>query len=149
MRLWLAGPPQGKARHRSAVRHKGNKVFVQQYSDAKTVKYETQLRIIGTQAMQGNPPFDGPISVYMTCFFPVPDSWSNKKRLEALAGRIRPTVKPDWDNVGKLCDGLNQVCWKDDKQIVDGRVVKLYSTTPGVQIDIIPLNSETVRDAAE
>lgn len=134
--IWLAGPPQGKGRHRSAVRRNGDKVFVHQYSDATTAKYETQLRIVGTQEMDGKPPLDGPLRVRITALFPVPESWSKRKREQALDGKVHPTVKPDWDNIGKLCDGLNQVCWKDDKQIVEGTVRKQYSLVPGLLIVI-------------
>lgn len=37
-----------------------------------------------------------------------------------LEHRIRPTVKPDLDNVAKLIyDALNGVAWYDDNAIVD------------------------------
>ena len=65
----------------------------------------------------------------------VPASWSQKKRAEALAGVIRPAVKPDFDNVAKLyCDALNGIVWQDDKQIVDGRCIQCYGQQPGVLI---------------
>ena len=61
-----------------------------------------------------------------------------------LAGRIRPTVKPDWDNIGKIySDALNNIIYPDDKQIVTGITHKLYSETPRVVIDIRKFEPET------
>jgi hypothetical protein len=36
----------------------------------------------------------------------------------------------------KLQDALNLVCFRDDKQAVDSRVVKIYSDSPGLTIYI-------------
>ena len=48
-----------------------------------------------------------------------------------LKDEIRPTVKPDWDNIGKLIsDALNGVAYADDKDIVFGAVQKAYSSKP-------------------
>lgn len=44
-----------------------------------------------------------------------------------LAGQIRPTVKPDCDNVSKIIlDALNGVAFKDDSQVVGLWVEKWY-----------------------
>ena len=43
-------------------------------------------------------------------YYEIPKSTSKKKRREMLEHRIRPTKKPDWDNIGKIvCDSLNLV----------------------------------------
>ena len=109
------------------------------YSDAKTVKYESQLRYAATVAMAGSPPLDGPVSLVMRVRFPVPESWSKKKRGLAIAGFLFPTVKPDADNTLKLTDALNEIVWRDDKQVVDARVVKSYSDRPGMTIEVTAL----------
>ncbi len=45
----------------------------------------------------------------------------------------KKSVKPDFDNVAKLyCDALNGLIREDDKQIVDGRCMKVYGQQPGV-----------------
>jgi Holliday junction resolvase RusA-like endonuclease len=66
----------------------------------------------------------------------VPESWSKRDKAAALDGTIRPTGRPDWDNYGKITDALNGICWKDDSQVVDGRVIKLYSDAPALRIEI-------------
>ncbi len=132
IRIELAGPPRGKGRGRTASTPKGPRV----YSDPATVKYETALRYAATQAMAGTVPLDGPITLYMQVRFPVPESWSIRKRGKALLGLLMPTVKPDCDNTLKLIDSLNQICFLDDKQVVDARVVKIYSDRPGLTIEV-------------
>jgi Holliday junction resolvase RusA-like endonuclease len=52
-------------------------------------------------------------------------------------GLLRPTKKPDYDNVQKIVgDALNQVAYKDDSQIVDSRVQKFWSYTPKIFVTI-------------
>ena len=54
-----------------------------------------------------------------------------------LEHKIRPTKKPDWDNIGKIiCDSLNQIAYRDDAQIVDSQVRKFYSENPRVEVII-------------
>jgi Holliday junction resolvase RusA-like endonuclease len=67
----------------------------------------------------------------------------------ALEGRIRPTVIPDWNNLGGVTDGLNHVAWHDDKQIVQAAVIKEYSTRPRLAISVwpVPLTSATAEAA--
>ena len=51
------------------------------------------------------------------------------------SGEIRPTVKPDFDNIGKLiADALNGVAYDDDKCIVDAQVRKFYSDNPRTEV---------------
>ena len=70
-------------------------------------------------------------------YYPIPQSTSKKRRKEMLEHRIRPTVKPDLDNVAKLIfDALNGVAWYDDNAIVDTQVRKFYSDTPRVEVFI-------------
>lgn len=134
--LELLGPPRGKGRGR-AVSVPGGGARV--YSDPATVKYESQLRYAATQAMAGRRPIEGPVQIIMMIRFPVPQSWSKKARARALAGEMLPTVKPDADNSLKLTDALNEICWRDDKQVVDARVIKRYSDRPGMTIEICEL----------
>lgn len=64
------------------------------------------------------------IKVYMQ----YPKSFSKKKVKLAEAGIVKPTVKPDWDNISKnICDALNGVAYMDDKNIAKGSVEKIYS----------------------
>lgn len=54
-----------------------------------------------------------------------------------LSGDIRPTKKPDMDNVIKIiADSLNKIAYRDDTQIVDCQVRKFYSEKPRVEVMI-------------
>lgn len=130
--ITLDGPPRGKGRPRSRV----SKGFAQIYTDQATVKYEAQLRYAAMQEMCGHAPTDLPVCLTMTVRFAVPTTWSRKKTIAALLGHVRPTVKPDADNTLKLTDALNGIVWRDDKQVVDARVRKVYAEIPGVAIEV-------------
>ena len=78
-----------------------------------------------------------PLDIRIIAYYPIPQSTSKKRRKEMLEHRIRPTVKPDLDNVAKLIyDALNGVAWYDDNAIVDTQVRKFYSDTPRVDVFI-------------
>lgn len=80
---------------------------------------------------------DKPLQVQIDVCMPVPKSFSNKKRLQALTGQIRPTVKPDCDNIAKnINDALNGIVYPDDKQIVSLTVNKHYSLDEYVKVSI-------------
>ena len=65
----------------------------------------------------------------------VPASKSKKWKAAALAGAIRPTSKPDIDNVIKSSfDGLNLVVWVDDSQVVELKTAKWYSDAPRLEM---------------
>jgi Holliday junction resolvase RusA-like endonuclease len=48
---------------------------------------------------------------------------------------MKPTTKPDTDNIAKIClDALNGIAYHDDAQIVELQVSKLYSDEPRVVV---------------
>ena len=54
-----------------------------------------------------------------------------------LSGEIKPTKKPDADNIVKIiCDALNNIAYKDDTQVVDLQVKKIYGGTEKVIVEI-------------
>lgn len=120
----LAGVPVGKGRPR--VRRSSGHL----YTPEKTVRFEDRLSIEAQHAMDGRPPLTGPLEVEVEIRMPVPLSKPKAWREKALAGLIRPTKKPDWDNFAKTVDALNMIVWVDDAQIVDGRVRKIYHEAP-------------------
>lgn len=133
----LPGPPFGKGTIRSrVVTTKTGQTFAATFTDKKTRNYEAMLRHLGSQAMNGREPFDCALQVMVRAYYAIPQSWSQKKQDQAEQGYIRPTVKPDYDNVAKSCDGLNTIVWRDDAIIVDGFVRKFYSTTPRLHIQV-------------
>lgn len=127
----LSGGPRGKERvKRAQIGHS--------YTPERTVRFEDRLSLAAQYVMAGRPPLTGPLKMDVWMFMEIPASWSRKKREAALRGEIRPEVKPDWDNGGKLTDALNLIVWIDDKQITDGRVRKRYSDRPRTVVQVSP-----------
>jgi Holliday junction resolvase RusA-like endonuclease len=133
LRFQVPGQPQGKGRPRVGKIGAHARLF----TPAKTVAYEGLVAHAAQEAMAGRKPFDGPVQVSMALGCQVPQSWSQRKQRAAIAGEIRPTSKPDIDNVVKaVFDGLNGVAWRDDVQVVTLTVGKHYSAIPRVAVHV-------------
>lgn len=132
----LDGAPMGKERVRFS------RATGRAYTPERTVTYEGRLAYAAQTAMGGRELLDGPLMVAVEAFMPIAKSKPKKFHAAALAGQIRPTKKPDWDNFGKILDALNLIVWTDDSQIVDGRVIKWYSTRPRLVVTVRPINPE-------
>lgn len=105
------------------------------FTPAKTLAYEGLVAHEASLAMAGAAPIEGACVVEMAIVCAVPASWSQKKKDSALSGGLRPTTKPDIDNVVKaIFDGINGVVWRDDVQCVGLLVTKRYGAVPGVSV---------------
>ena len=132
----IPGTPVGKGRPKFARR--GN--FVTTYTPEKTASYENLVKVKAQEAMSGRPMIEGPVAVQIALHVTPPASWSQKKQLSALAREIRPTTKPDMDNVIKgIFDAMNEIVWRDDKQVCELRVVKLYSPAAQARVEVWPI----------
>jgi Holliday junction resolvase RusA-like endonuclease len=108
------------------------------YTPAKTANTEAFVKLCAVQSLP--PEYEiavNPLFVAVEAICAVPASWSQKKSKEALAGFLRPTGKPDLDNIAKLyCDALNGIVWKDDSQIVNMQLTKRYGHEPKTIITV-------------
>ena len=130
----VEGSPLGKGRPR--FRNTGK--FVQTYTPAKTKAYEEEIRDAAKQAMGVSEPLAGAVKVYVMCAYPMPKSMSKADRAKALLGDLKPTKKPDLDNVAKAhLDALNGVIYIDDAQIVRLQVSKVYGEHPCVEVIVM------------
>jgi len=127
----LAGEPRGKGRPRFAR----NGVT---YTSTATRRHEAALRFAAQQEMNGRPPLAGALAVTVTATFPIPLSWSKRKRVAAIAGSLPHVKAPDADNLLKVTDALNGVAWVDDKQITRAVIIKKYGERPCLRIEIEP-----------
>lgn len=134
MKFVIPGEPTGKGRPRVVKRG----AFTQTYTPAKTVAYENLVKLEYERQCHGmRYGKEDALGMLITAYKPIPSSVSKKKLRLMLDRLISPGKKPDWDNIGKIiCDALNGIVWKDDAQIVDGRVVKLYAEHPRVEVEI-------------
>ena len=116
----IPGTPVAQPRHR--VSSRGG--FARVYLPAKHPVHQYKRRI--TEATKHWPVFAGPVAVHIVAVFPLPKSWSKTKKAEALAGEWHEQ-KPDPDNVGKaILDALKDH-WRDDSQVADMRLKKLWT----------------------
>lgn len=119
LQIVVSGPPKSKGRPRFG---KGTV-----YTPKATIAAENDIGWHARLAMVGRPLFDGPLAVRIHAWVKTP------KR----GKYTHPIVKPDADNIAKLCcDALNKIVWLDDKQIVDLQVVKNYSPDPRTVINV-------------
>lgn len=126
----VPGNPIGKARPR--ILRSGRS-----YTPGPTKAWEEAAAVIARAAMRGAPVEEGALYVYVRAWMPIPVSWSKKKQLAATMGIVRPTVKPDGDNILKIVgDALNGVVWKDDAQLVEQTIVKAYARETSVVIHV-------------
>ena len=132
----IPGKPQGKARPRF------NGKSGQVYTPQSTRDYEELIRRCYTQSSSKRMKFletlPGTLSLRINAYFQVPKSWSVVKKQCALRGEIKPTVKPDIDNIAKIIlDALNGVAYKDDAAIIGLMVIKYYTMQePYVNVQI-------------
>lgn len=127
----IPGEPKAKARPRMTR----NGVF----TPKETVNYENLIKTIYYSEYY-NTKLDGPILCYIEAYFTIPKSASKKLREGMIKGTIRPTKKPDTDNLAKICqDALNGIAYDDDKQIVMTSISKYYAENPRMEISLSEL----------
>jgi Holliday junction resolvase RusA-like endonuclease len=104
--------------------------------DAAKNKKEIQ-KLIVDQIPEGFVKIQTEVYMDIKCYIPMLEGFSKTDKYLAEKGIIRPTTKPDVDNLEKTyLDALNGYIWCDDGQIVDGRTRKYYSVHPRVEVKI-------------
>jgi len=136
----VLGEPQGKARPRTVRLKTGAS---QTYTPDATVLYENLIvteyrRQAGSAKFPDNEMLDMRIAAYFT----IPASAPKKRKKLMEDNEIRPTKKPDMDNIVKVVsDALNAIAFRDDAQIVDCQVRKFYSYQPRIEVTILAANN--------
>ena len=134
--ICLLGDPQGKGRARAFRR--GN--HIGHYTPEKTLTYEGMIRTAAAAELVGRAAFDEPLEFTLRAVFPVPASWSERKRQQAITGEIKPGKKPDLDNIAKAWnDALNGVVYRDDSLICRMTLDKRYGPQPLVVVTVKPI----------
>lgn len=127
----IPGEPRGKGRPRFSRRSGAA------YTDKKTAAYENLVAVAYRAKYPDALPIETAVVLTATAYMSIPKSTSKKRRAAMLAGEIRPTKKPDIDNVLKaVLDGLNGLAFRDDSQVVTIAIRKKYSETPGLTVAI-------------
>lgn len=129
----VLGKPQGKARVKVTQRNG----FALAYTPDKTTNYENLIKLCYMSKRNQTELTHEPISMTIRADYEIPKSFSKKKQIEALNGILRPTTKPDLDNIAKVvCDALNKVAYHDDNQVIELNVTKFYSKQPKLVIHL-------------
>ena len=146
--------PVGKARARVYTHYRVSngrfRRYVNSVTPDKTVKFEDKVHAAGLKSRKKL--YKEPLSCYLrveiVSYRSLNESWSKKKKFEAVNGIIRPDTKPDCDNIAKaVLDGMNTVKRKgkvgvylDDKQVIELEIKQFYAIKPKVIVKVIPLS---------
>lgn len=129
--LIIPGEPVPQGRARFTTRHG----FVRTYDPKKSSDYKSYVRAIANHI--NCKPMEGALVMRVDLYRGVPKSWRKQKQEEALAGIIKPTIKPDCSNYLKgIEDALNGIAYLDDSQLVLVHVTKRYAAEPRAEIRI-------------
>lgn len=121
----IIGDPMGKQRPKFTSIGKWSKA----YTPEATANYEQWVKLSFMQQC-GNTAFpeETALAVTIKAYFKIPKNESKKRAALMRSGIIRPTKKPDFDNIAKIiCDALNGIAYKDDASIVSAIVEKYYA----------------------
>jgi crossover junction endodeoxyribonuclease RusA len=110
-------------------------------SNAKALRpWRNDISVAAFDQMSGYPPWVGPVALRAVFVFPRPRSHYGSGR---NAGKVKDSAPgwkisaPDLDKlVRALGDALSGVVIRDDAQLVDISVTKIYGQNPGVTVHL-------------
>jgi len=134
----LPGEPRAWERAGARIaRNREGQQFIHFYVGFEEKQYRNALAWSAKAALRGKQPTSQPVAVLVHAFMPIAKSWPDRDKINARNGAKLHTGTPDADNLGKLVgDALNEIVWNDDAQIVDLRVIKRYSDTPALRVEV-------------
>lgn len=128
----IPGQPKGKQRPKVTVQGS----YAHAYTPKETTNYENYVKVM-YQINKDRVFLEGAIKAEITAYFPIPKSTSKKNRALMLAGIVKYTKKVDCDNLAKIVlDSLNGIAYKDDAQVYELSVRKLYDEKPRVVVTL-------------
>lgn len=147
--IFVTGEPKGQPRPKAGKRGR----FTQIYDPGTADSWKKLVMLAAMETIRrcegigdARPIFTGALRVDITFWFPRPKSHYRAN------GELKPnaptyhTAKPDRDNADKaVLDALGEESlqlWKDDAQVADGHITKLYappSQAAGARIHILSL----------
>lgn len=136
----IMGKPVAQGRPRAGKSFAGNTVL---YDPAKSRDFKQYVSLVASQHAPKKL-ITGPIHLSVDVYRPTPKKYQTKPKQELIdQGLLLPITKPDIENYVKgVMDGITNVIWQDDSQIVNLNVRKFYSMTPRVVVHISYLEEE-------
>lgn len=146
----IPGQPKAQARPRfGVVKSKSTgKAHAVAFDPKESRDYKNWIKLCSTEAVKicGWKYTEKQLAVDIEAYFEIPKSKTNKFKQQAMEGTIRPTIKPDLDNIAKgVLDALNKLIFKDDSQVVELTIKKFYNDEPYTKVTIQEL--ECLQDA--
>lgn len=127
----MPGEPRGKGRPRfTKTGHP--------YTDSETRAYEKKIVAWYRKNFGGYKwPDAAVLEIGIVAYYPIPKSATKASRASMQSMEMKPTKKPDIDNVIKaVLDALNGIAYKDDSRVVRVEARKEYSDSPRLEIRI-------------
>lgn len=107
------------------------------YTPKETLVYENYVKMCYSDYANQFEwlPYENQVRAEIDVLVAVPKSDSKAKKKAKIEGAIRPTVKPDCDNLAKsILDSLNGLAYQDDKQVVELSIKKYYAENAEVRV---------------
>jgi Holliday junction resolvase RusA-like endonuclease len=134
--FFVAGKPIPSPRPRGRINKSkfSGKLFTQTYVPHTADDWKNCVRNDAKKAWEKSEegfiprPWEGPLCVSLTFYFPRPKGhFRTNGELKPNAPKWAEATK-DRDNLDKvILDALTNICiWRDDRQVCDGRIRKLY-----------------------
>lgn len=146
MKIIIPIAPVGQMRPRAAV--VGGHARVHKAKQQQSREY-AMMSLLAPH--KPSTPMQGPILLGVKAYLPIPVSKPKAWKAAALAGQVRPTSKPDLDNLLKhVKDCLTEMgFWGDDAQVVGylPGTGKHYSAEPRWEIEIVGAESANQEEA--
>ena len=131
----IPGEAKAKARPRFA---KGSG---RTYTPKTTLYYENLVKVSFMEQCKTWQITDKPCAAVISAFFPIPKSTTKARKALMQLDKIKPTRKPDLDNIAKsILDSLNGIAWQDDSQIVNIWISKHYDVEPHTEVLLLEVD---------
>jgi Holliday junction resolvase RusA-like endonuclease len=140
----ILGDPKGQPRHRSSII--AGHVHTYESKEGRENKGNIRAQVVAQKPRiidKGKP-----VLLHIQAYMPRPSSHFGTGKNAGKLKESAPfwhTVKPDSDNILKAVkDALKGVCWYDDSQVCDERIIKPYEYS-----GISPRTVITIREMAK
>ena len=131
-------PGAVQAQERPRFSRAGN--HVKTYDAPKSRSYKELVKVV---AWDNKPqePLQGALKLEVDVYLVPPKKYHTKPKQALIAsGELRPTTKPDTDNLVKgIKDGMSKIIWVDDAQIVELVVRKFYAMQPRAEVKVLAI----------
>lgn len=132
----VPGAVQAQERPRFSRAGKG----VKTHDAPKSRSYKELVKIV---AWDNRPqePLQGALKLEVDVYLVPPKKYHTKPKQALIAsGELRPTTKPDADNLVKgIKDGCSKIIWVDDAQVVEMVVRKFYAMQPRAEVKVVTI----------